>query len=62
MKKDQKTKQLLTKTKKKLEDGEEKIKEQEKTIAGFVKATEAFDVQFKQRDDREKELLQNRSA
>ena len=40
----------------------EKIAEQEKLVAGLTKAQETFDVQRKRAADREKELLEERTA
>ena len=46
-KREDKTKQLLSKAKKDLGDVKEEMKEKDKQISGFMKAAEAFDVQTK---------------
>lgn len=46
-KREDKTKQLLSKAKKDLADIKEEMKEKDKQISGFMKAAEAFDVQTK---------------
>ena len=57
-----KLKDMKDKRDKDIASCDEKIKEQDKMIAGFTKATEIFDVQRKKADDREKQLMEDRST